>query len=118
MNAIARLIAAAAAGAIVVFAFFTFLKPVHVAPPAEDALVQHVDLTRIVSFTDVDSRTFDVVDDAGKHYRMEFTEACPGLVQAKTFSLVTEDYRDLDRFTGIAVKGRICTFKDFSPRAP
>ncbi len=118
MNAIARLIAAAAAGAIVVFAFFTFLKPVHVAPPAEDALVQHVDLTRIVSFTDVDSRTFDVVDDAGKHYRMEFTEACPGLTQASNFSLVTENYHDLDRFTGVLVNGQLCTFKDFSPRAP
>ncbi len=115
MYAIARLIAAAAAGAIVVFAFFVFLKPVQVAPSAEDALVQHVDLTRIVSFTDVDSRTFDVVDDAGRHYRMAFTEACPGLAQAKTFSLVTEDYRDLDRFTGIAVNGRVCTFRDFSP---
>jgi len=47
---------------------------------------------------------------------MAFTEACPGLAQATSFSLVTEDFRDLDRFIGIAVNGRVCTFRDFSPR--
>lgn len=116
MSTIPRLVAAAAAGAVGTFAFFAFMKPVHVAPPAEDALVQEVDLKRIASFTHVDAKTFDVVDEAGRHYRMEFTEACPGLAQATTFSLVTENYRDLDRFIGVAVNGQVCTFKDFSPR--
>ncbi len=116
MNAAARLIAAAIAGAIFMLALYAFIQPVHVPPPAEDQLVQFVDLRSIASFSPVDERTFDVVDEAGKHYRMEFTEACPGLSGAKTFSLVTENYRDLDKFTGIVLDGRVCTFKDFSPR--
>ena len=48
---------------------------------------------------------------------MELTEDCPGLKDAKDFSLVTEGYRDFDRFTAIGVNGSICTFKDFSPMA-
>ena len=85
--------------------------------PAQDALTQKVDLNRIASFRYVDDRVLEVTDESGKKYNMEFTESCPGLKDAKNFSLVTESYRDMDRFTGIGLQGRICTFKDFSPRA-
>lgn len=87
----------------------------HVAPPARDALVQSVDLSRIVSFQYVNDRTLNVTDDLGQHFKMELTEACPGLKEAKDFSLVTESFRNFDRFTAIGVKGSICTFKDFAP---
>jgi uncharacterized protein DUF6491 len=86
------------------------------APPARDALVQPVDLTRIAGFRYVDDRTLEVTDARGRDYRIEFTDSCPGLKDATDFSLVTESYRDLDRFTGIALQGRICTFNDFAPR--
>ena len=88
----------------------------HVAPFAQDALTQAVDLNRIAGFRYVNDRMFEVTDEAGRQYNMQFTEACPGLKEAKDFSLVTESYRDMDRFTGIALQGRICTFKDFSPK--
>jgi hypothetical protein len=88
-----------------------------VAPPAGDALVQSVDLTEIAKFRYVDDRTLEVTDGRGKRFKMELTEDCPGLKGAKDFSLVTESFRDLDRFTGVAVEGHICTFKDFAPRA-
>ncbi|HSD74887.1 MAG TPA: DUF6491 family protein [Steroidobacteraceae bacterium] len=88
------------------------------APPARDALVQPVDLTRIAGFRYVDDRTIEVTDARGRDFRVEFTEDCPGLKDANDFSLVTESYRDLDRFTGIALQGRICTFNDFAPRTP
>lgn len=116
MATVAKFVAAAAAGAIGAIAFFAFMKPVPVAPPATDTLVQDVDLRKIASFTHVDGRNFDIVDEAGRHYTMEFTEACPGLAAAKDFSLVTQSYHDLDRFIGVAVNGRVCTFKDFAPR--
>jgi hypothetical protein len=86
------------------------------APPARDALVQPVDLTRIAGFRYVDDRTIEVTDTLGRDFRVEFTDSCPGLKDAKDFALVTESYRDLDRFTGIALQGRICTFNDFAPR--
>jgi Family of unknown function (DUF6491) len=89
----------------------------HVAPPAQDALTQAVDLNRIAGFRYVNDTMLEVTDGSGKKYNMEFTEACPGLKDAKNFSLVTESYRDMDRFTGIGLDGRICTFKDFSPQA-
>jgi hypothetical protein len=85
------------------------------APPAQDALVQAVDLASIHAFKFVDSRRLDIVDNAGRHYDMRFTEPCPGLKQATAFSLVTSDYQNMDRFIGIAVRGHVCTFKDFSP---
>jgi len=110
-----RLIAAAIAGAIAVFAFYAFMKPESPPPSAEDQLVQNVDLTRIESFSPIGSQTLDIRDQAGRHYRMAFTRPCPGLEEAKSFSLATEDFRDLDRFTGIVLNGRLCTFKDFSP---
>lgn len=88
----------------------------HLAPPAKDAMVQPLDLTRIAGFRYVDDRTIEVTDSGGRDFRIEFTEDCPGLKDAKDFSLVTESYRDLDRFTGIALKGRICTFNDFAAR--
>ena len=89
----------------------------HVPLPAQDALTQAVDLNRIAGFHYVSDTMLEVEDESGKKYNMEFTEPCPGLQGAKDFSMVTESYRDLDRFTGIAVQGKICTFKDFSPRA-
>jgi hypothetical protein len=89
----------------------------HVAPPAQDALTQSIDLNHIASFRYVGERMLEVTDESGKKYNMEFTESCPGLKEAKSFSLVTENYRDMDRFTGIGLGGRICTFKDFSPKA-
>ena len=85
--------------------------------PAQVALTQKVDLNRIASFRSVGDRVLDVTDESGKKYNMEFTESCPGLKDAKNFSLVTESYRNMDRFTGIGLQGRICTFKDFSPQA-
>ena len=88
------------------------------APPARDALVQPVDLTEIAGFRYVDDRTLEVTDTRGHDFRIEFTATCPGLKDAKDFALVTESYRDLDRFTGIALQGRICTFNDFAPQTP
>jgi hypothetical protein len=88
-----------------------------IAPPATDALVQSVDLTQIARFHYVNDRTLEITDDKGTRFKMELTEDCPGLKEAKGFSLVTESYDDLDRFTAIAVAGRVCTFKDFAPRA-
>jgi hypothetical protein len=87
----------------------------HVPQPAQDALTQAVDLNRIAGFRYVDDKVIEVTDESGKKYNMEFTESCPGLKDARNFSLVTESYSDMDRFTGIGVQGRICTFKDFSP---
>jgi hypothetical protein len=87
----------------------------HIAPPASDALVQAVDLTHIAGFRYVDDHTLEVTDEMGKNFKMELTEPCPGLKEATDFSLVTESYRDFDRFTAIGVKGSICTFKDFAP---
>ncbi|MBV6422729.1 MAG: hypothetical protein NAOJABEB_00512 [Steroidobacteraceae bacterium] len=57
-----RLIAAAIAGAIAVFAFYAFMKPESPPPSAEDQLVQNVDLTRIESFSPIDSQTLDIRD--------------------------------------------------------
>jgi hypothetical protein len=87
----------------------------HIAPPAKDALVQSVDLTHIAGFRYLDDHTLEVTDEMGKNFKMELTEACPGLKDARDFSLVTQSYRDFDRFTAIGVKGNICTFKDFAP---
>jgi len=89
----------------------------HIAPRASDAMVQPLDLTRIAGFRYLDDHTLEVTDETGKDFKMELTEACPGLADAKDFSLVTESYRNLDRFTAIGVKGSICTFKDFAPLA-
>ena len=37
------------------------------------------------------------------------------MLQFHSVNIATEDFRDLDRFTGIVLNGRLCTFKDFSP---
>ena len=87
----------------------------HIAPPARDALVQSIDLKHIAGFRYVDDSTLVVKDETGKDFKMELTEPCPELSEAKDFSMVTESYRDLDRFTAIGVNGSICTFKDFAP---
>jgi len=91
------------------------VRAAHIAPPARDALVQSIDLKHIAGFRYVDDRTLVVSDEAGKEFKMELTEPCPALNEAKDFSMVTESYRDLDRFTAIGVNGSICTFKDFAP---
>jgi hypothetical protein len=118
-----RVVGIAGALAIVGGGFMTFhaadvedgVKAAHMAPPARDALVQAIDLSHIAGFRYVDDRTLEVTDEAGKNFKMELTEPCPGLKQARDFSLVTESYRNFDRFTAIGVKGSICTFKDFAP---
>jgi hypothetical protein len=85
---------------------------------AQDAVVQGVDLTRIASFKYRDERTLEVTDEHGAQFKMEFIAPCPGLRNATDFSLVTGSYRDLDRFTGIALNGQVCPFKDFAPHDP
>jgi len=122
LNRIVTAIAVAAIGVAVVLGVRhtdreAAAQGAHVVPPAQDALTQAVDLNRIARFRYVNDTMFEVTDESGKKYSMEFTEACPGLKNAKDFSLVTESYRDMDRFTGIGLNGRICTFKDFSPKA-
>jgi hypothetical protein len=87
------------------------------AAPATDALAHDITLTKIAKFHYVNDRTLDVTDGKGTGFKMELTEDCPGLKGAKDISLVTNGFDDLDRFTAIAVAGRVCTFKDFAPRA-
>ena len=121
-----RVVGIAGALAIVSAGFMIFheadvedgVKAAHIAPPAKDALVQSIDLSQIASFRYVDERTLEVTDETGKNFKMELTEPCPGLKGASDFSLVTESYRNFDRFTAIGVRGSICTFKDFAPLAP
>jgi len=84
------------------------------APPAEDALTQSLDLERIDGFRYVDDKDVEVTDDLGHHFAMKFTAACPEFKTAKDFSLVTESYRNMDRFTAASVAGHTCTFKDFA----
>jgi hypothetical protein len=120
-----RIVGIAGALAIVAAGFMMFHEAdvadgamlAHIAPPASDALVQAIDLTHIAGFRYVDDHTLEVTDETGKNFKMELTEPCPGLKDAKDFSLVTESYRNFDRFTAIGVKGSICTFKDFAPLA-
>jgi len=88
------------------------------AMTAEDALVQGTDLARIARFRYRDDRTLDVTDDTGREFELRFVAACPGLKGATDFSMVTESYRDLDRFTGIVIDGQLCRFKDFAPHIP
>jgi hypothetical protein len=88
--------------------------PLAVAPPAEDALTQALDLQRIDGFRYVDDKDVEVTDDLGHHFAMKFTTACPEFKTAKNFSLVTESYRNMDRFTAVSVAGHTCTFKDFA----
>jgi len=120
LTALNRIIGIAGALALVgasymVFHGDDFSTGAHIAPPASDALVQAIDLTHIAGFRYVDDHTLEVTDEMGKNFKMELTEPCPGLKDAKDFSLVTESYRDFDRFTAIGVKGSICTFRDFAP---
>ena len=84
------------------------------SPPAEDALTQSLDLERINDFRYVDDKDVEVTDDLGHHFAMKFTAACPEFKTAKDFSLVTESYRNMDRFTAASVGGHTCTFKDFA----
>jgi len=83
-------------------------------PPAEDALTQSLDLERISGFRYVNDGLVEVTDELGHHFAMKFTAPCPEFKTAKDFSLVTESYRNMDRFTAVSVAGRTCTFKDFA----
>ncbi len=83
-------------------------------PPALDALTQSLDLNSIDGFRYVNDSQVEVTDDLGHRFAMKFTAACPEFKTAKDFSLVTESYRNLDRFTAASVGGHTCTFKDFA----
>ena len=83
-------------------------------PPAQDALTQSLDLNRIDGFRYVNDSQVEVTDELGHQFAMKFTTPCPEFRTATDFSLVTESYRNLDRFTAASVGGRICTFKDFA----
>jgi len=89
------------------------LGPVH--HPAQDAIVQTVDLNKIESVQDIDDRTLTVVADGGRRFRMTLMDACPELRGATSVGFVTDGWHGLDRFTAIAVDGRVCTLKDFRP---
>lgn len=82
---------------------------------AQDSLVQGTDLMQIASFRYVNPTTLEVTDDLGRPFKMELVAACPGLKDASDFSLVTDGYRSLDKFTGVLIHGQLCRFKDFSP---
>jgi hypothetical protein len=83
-------------------------------PPAEDALTQSLDLNSISTFRYVNDSYVVVTDEVGNRFAMKFTAPCPEFRTAQDFSLVTDSYRDLDRFTAAFVGGRVCTFKDFA----
>jgi hypothetical protein len=85
-----------------------------IAPPAQDALTQSLDLNRIAGFHYVDDSHVQITDELGHQFSMTFTAACPEFRTAKDFSLITEGYRNMDRFTAVGVEGHICTFKDFA----
>ena len=84
------------------------------APPAQDALTQSLDLNSISGFHYVDDSTVEVTDEVGHAFAMKFTTPCPEFRSARDFSLVTESYRNMDRFTAASVMGHTCTFKDFA----
>jgi len=83
-------------------------------PPAQDALTQSLDLNSISTFHYVNDSYVVVTDEIGNRFAMKFTAPCPEFRTATDFSLVTESYRNLDRFTAASVGGRTCTFKDFA----
>jgi hypothetical protein len=85
-----------------------------IAPPAQDALTQSLDLNRIAGFQYVDDSHVRVTDERGHRFAMTFTTPCPEFRSAKDFSLITEGFRNMDRFTAVGVAGHICTFKDFA----
>jgi hypothetical protein len=83
-------------------------------PPAEDAITQSLDLDRIARFRYVNDRQVQLTDDFGHKFAMRFTAPCPQFKKARDFSMVTEGYQNLDRFTAVRVGGHICTFKNFA----
>ena len=85
-----------------------------IAPPAQDALTQSLDLNRIASFRYVDDGHVEGTDELGHKFSMTFTAPCPQFRTAKDFSLITEGFRNMDRFTAVSVAGHDCTFKDFA----
>lgn len=84
------------------------------APPAQDALTQSLDLNSISSFHYVNDSTVEVIDEQGHQFAMKFTTPCPEFRTATDFSLVTESFHNMDRFTAASVNGHTCTFKDFA----
>src|SRR4051812_49846193 len=54
-----------------------------VAPPAQDALTQSLDLNRIASFHYVDDGHVQVTDELGHKFAMTFTGPCPEFRSAK-----------------------------------
>jgi hypothetical protein len=84
------------------------------APSAQDALTQSLDLNHIASFHYVDDRHVQVTDELGHKFAMMFTAPCPEFRSAQDFSLITEGFRNMDRFTAVGVAGHICTFKNFA----
>lgn len=84
------------------------------APPAQDALTQSVDLDSIADFHYVDDSRVEVIDEQGHRFAMTFTTPCPEFRTAQDFSLVTESFRNMDRFTAANVRGHTCTFRDFA----
>src|SRR5690349_8281658 len=62
------------------------------APPAQDALTQSLDLNRIADFHYVNDSTVEVIDEQGHQFAMKFTTPCPEFRTARDFSLVTESF--------------------------
>ena len=122
-NALNRTIAGVATVAIVAAVYLAFkvsdqqdaLRFGTTPPPASDSMTQAVDLTTIERIDPKSETSVVVYADGGKPYTMEFTTPCPGVAQATSISFFTDGFKSLDRFAGILVNGRACTFRDFRP---
>ncbi len=87
-----------------------------ITPPApSDWLTQAVDLTTIERIEPRSESSVVVYADGGKPFTMELTTPCPGVVEATSIGFFTDGFKSLDRFAGILVNGRACSFKDFRP---
>ncbi|MBK7251521.1 MAG: hypothetical protein IPI06_11845 [Gammaproteobacteria bacterium] len=86
-------------------------------PPARQWLTQNIDLRTIERIEPRSDTSVVVYADGGRPYTMDLTTPCPGLVQAKSISFFTDGSKNLDRFAGVLINGRACTFKDFHPGA-
>lgn len=82
-------------------------------PPPLDFFEQGVDLSHIESMQPLNDEELAVRADGDKRFTLEFTAPCAGLSRARVIALATDGYRNLDRFIGIVIDGRLCTFKDF-----
>lgn len=86
--------------------------------PARGAIVRNADLTGVAVIRYVNDHQLTVIDDRHHALRLDLTEDCPGLRDVAGIDFVTDGTRSLDRFTAIAVGGRICTFRRVSPLPP